>query len=330
MPLPTTITTTLSAPSSPLAPDDSTLPRSGNATKKVSSKVKKTLEQQLASAREQIATEKAGKRKLFHSLVKLANELRKTRTESAPLHERQKYVERTWYDGGMWRAPSVLPGIYEPAAPDDANNNFDLTPPRPVLQHRTARIREAISLSDLFFNLVIVTAFTRVGVTFSQQGRMDWSSFLYFSVFWSVWNKQEGYSTRFDTTDLSAQVTNLVTCFAVLFASLSTASPLPSADANRIMYMAAAVSILYCALHLRVLISNRRGTSPLSMHVKTYAIVNIVATFLEAAVWLAGSLWKPIDWEYRWVVFVVGLLLGLRIPRAFLANDFHGTLVCVK
>jgi len=182
----------------------------------------------LRQAREQVAQEKAGKRKLFHSLVKLANELRRTRNEAMPALERQQYAEKNWYEGGLWRAPQVLPAV-----------NDD------TMKNRKRLVREAISLSDLFFNLIVVTAFTRVGVVVSEQGNLDGKSLLYFAVFWTVWSKEAGYSTRFDTTDLSAQMETLITCFAVLFASLSVHAPLNSADGTRIMMMAAFVAMLH-------------------------------------------------------------------------------------
>ena len=364
-PTPTALsaTTDNNTKSPPAVGDDETVPRSGNPSKKMLTKSKsknKSLEEQLAAAKDQIAQEKAGKRKLFHSLVKLANELRRTRNESVPLVEKQRYEEMRWYEGGMWRAPQVLPALAggmgsssssssrtkaeatassadedapmaaAAAAAAAATNEPDMDAlsrraTRPALAHRTARIRGAISLSDLFFNLVIVTAFTRVGVAISETGQIDFSSFCYFFIFWSVWNKETSYSTRFDTTDLSAQMTTLFTCFAALFACLSVQSPINSIDANRIMIMGGSVAFLYCALHARVLATSMPGASSrLAKHVANYAIYSMIVCALEGAVWFAGVFLLPVDWEYRWVIFVVALLLGLRIPRAFLANDFHG------
>jgi hypothetical protein len=296
--------------------DDETLRRSGNSKKKSSLKKSSVaaatenapIEEQLAKAKEQIAQEKAGKRKLFHSLVKLANELRRTKNETKPVMELHEYAERNWHEGGMWRAPEVLPGVQTTA-------------------QKMARTREAISLSDLFFNLIIVTAFTRVGISITNQGFLDARSLLYFGVFWTVWSKEASYSTRFDTTDLSAQMETLFTCFAVLFASLSVQQPLQSTDGTRIMMMAAAVALLHCLLHVRVALTNssQQGTNPLASHVTHYAVYQIVLTAAESLVWLTGIFVLPVDWPYRWCIFMVGLLLALRVPRAFLANDFHGT-----
>lgn len=304
-----------STPKPSSSADDDTVTQSGNShkvvktTKSARSIQQPGLEEKLRLAEEQITLEKAGKRKLFHSLVKVANELRRTRTEAQPVLQQQEYAEKQWYDGGMWRAPQVLPGAAK------------TRPPKRVL-------REAISLSDLFFNLVVVTAFTRVGVAISQQGHVDAKSFVYFAMFWSIWSKEAGYSTRFDTTDLSAQMETLVTCFAVLFASLSVQAPLNSDDGTRMMMMAAFVAALHCLLHIRVAATNWRSRteSLLSKHVIHYAIFNIVMTLCESVVWLVGILIYPVDWPYRWCIFVGGIVLGLRVPRAFLANDFHGTL----
>jgi len=276
------------------------------------------LENQLKQVQEQLAQEKAGKRKLFHSLVKLANELRRTRNEAMPALERQQYAEKNWYEGGLWRAPQVLPAATQQQQHTD--------------HHPKRLMREAISLSDLFFNLVVVTAFTRVGVAVSEQGSIDGRTLLYFAVFWTVWSKEAGYSTRFDTTDLSAQTETLVTCFAVLFASLSVHAPLNSVDGTRIMMMAAFVAVLHCLLHVRVAVTNWKAAAaaearnPVDEHVIHYAVFNIIMTALESTCWLVGIMAFPVDWEYRWCIFLGGILLALRVPRAFLANDFHGAL----
>jgi hypothetical protein len=251
--------------------------------------------------------EKAGKRKLFHSLVKLASELKRVRNEANPLREHAAYANQTWYEGGMWRAPTVLPGVQQQRG-------------------KIARLREAISLSDLFLNLVIVTAFTRVGVAITQSGTLSYTSLLYFAIFWTIWNKEASYSTRFDTTDLSAQAGTLVTCFAVLFASLSVDSSLQSVDGTRIMMMAAFCALLHCGLMGRVYWWHRAAAfNSLEHHVQRYAYYNLILNLIEAAIWISGIL-APQDLTYRWVFFLSGVLCSLRIPRAFMGNDFHGTL----
>jgi low temperature requirement protein LtrA len=172
-------------------------------------------------------------------------------------------------------------------------------------------------------------------------GYVDIKSLLYFAIFWNIWSKEASYTSRFDTTDLSAQMENLITCFAVLFGSLSVSADLNSVDGTRIMIMASAVAILHCALHIRVAISNYRNqtvrpatltttsertvVNPLTRHVFNYALFIIIATALEAATWMVGIFLYPYDWPYRWCIVVAGIVLGLRVPRAFLANDFHGS-----
>lgn len=361
---------------------DNTVQQSGNTSKSVTSSSKKSkstssdnrnssratplsLEDQLQQLKEQIAVEKAGKRKLFHSLVKLANELRRARSESVPLLEQAKYADKNWYEGGMWRAPVLLPGVAVMATEQQTNLRSSiggtLSPAvtmLPVQKKGTVQpmLRPAISLSDLFFNLVIVTAFTRVGVAISQQSVRQHallsndsvSSLLYFAVFWNVWSKEASYSTRFDTTDLSATVETLVTCFGVLFASLSVQAPINSTDGTRIMMMAAFVAGLHCFLHIRVAVSAKAGTSlnrsttdanstesPLSTStslqqlalaktVMAYALFNVLMTSLEMVTWCIGIFILGEDFKYRWAIFLGGIVLSLRVPRAFMANDFHG------
>jgi len=221
--------------------------------------------------------------------------------------EQQKYADKTWYEGGLWRAPEILPGVA-------------------TTTQKFTRQREAISLSSLFFHLVIVTAFTRVGVAISNEGFLGVDSLIYFAVFWSVWKKEDGYSTRFDTTDLSAQLETLLTCFAVLFATLSVQAPIASTDGTRIMMMAAFIAGMHCLLHVRVAFTNRNSDGPLSREVTHYAMFNIVMTLLEMTVWLVGIFVVPVEWPFRLAIFVGGIVMAMRVPRAFLANDFHGML----
>jgi Bacterial low temperature requirement A protein (LtrA) len=294
------------------------------------------LELQLKQAQNQIHQEKAGKRKIFHSLVKIANELKRARQESAPLMEANEYANQPWYEGGIWRNQvQVLPGV---ARPQSAQH-----------MHQRSRGVDAVSLSDLFSDLVIVTAFTRVGQAVSSNQGIDLATLLYFAVFFNIWSKEASYSSRFDTSDLSAKMSTLVTCFAVLFGSLSASAPLESTGATRIMMVAAFVAILNCLLHVRIAIVFAAETAndiisaaapPKSRqsvirvqdtrhHVRSYATFNIVMTLLEASVWIMGIVVFPEESHWRWAIFALGILLALRVPRAFLANDFHGTYYCI-
>jgi low temperature requirement protein LtrA len=239
-------------------------------------------------------------------LVKLVNDLKVYREQAQKIGVDGAFANQAWYEGGLWRSPRVLPQIETQKQSDE----------------RT-RVRQAVSLSDLFFNLVVVTAFTRVGLAITRSGQVTVDSFLYFAVFWSIWSKEASYSTRFDTTDLSAKAETLVTCFAVLFASLSVSAPMDSDSAPRIMIAAAFCSLLHCGLMARVFCSFRGGSdNTVVSHVQRYAVFNTVMNFVEAFTWVFGLILCPA--YYRWIIFTAGVLLGLRIPRAFMANDFHG------
>jgi low temperature requirement protein LtrA len=193
-----------------------------------------------------------------------------------------------------------------------------------MLPAQRSRVRQAVSLSDLFFNLVIVTAFTRVGIAITNSGDVTGESILYFAVFWTIWSKEASYSTRFDTTDLSSKLITLLNCFAVLFASLSVSSDIRTEGANRIMAMSAFCSMLHFFLMARVFSFYRMAEpNTVDHHVQIYALFNSLMNLVESATWISGMFFIPL--QYRYIVFTVGVLMGLRIPRAFLANDFHGT-----
>jgi Bacterial low temperature requirement A protein (LtrA) len=256
--------------------------------------------------KKEIKKEKEGKRKLYHSLIKLAEELKRLRRHTADLQQHDQYRNQAWYEGGLWRAPQVLPEVH-----------------REVSDNQRARPREAISLSDMFLNLVIVTGFTRVGLAITSTGKVQVESILYFAVFWTIWGKEASYSTRFDTTDLSAQLETLLTCFAVLFASLSVSLPMDSEGGARIMIMAGFCSLLHVCLMGRVLWYYKDAQiSTVEHHVKHYALFNTLMNAAETATWVLGRMYVPS--KRRWVIFLVAVLMALRIPRAFLANDFHG------
>jgi low temperature requirement protein LtrA len=161
-------------------------------------------------------------------------------------------------------------------------------------------------------------------VAISSHGFVDFNSLLYFAIFWTIWSKEASYSTRFDTTDLSAQLCTLATCFAVLFASLSVPAPLTTLDGSRIMMLAAFVAGLHCLLHIRIVFNSSNEDSHLARHIQQYAVFNASMTFLECLTWSIGVWILPTDWPYRWCLVVLAILLALRVPRAFLANDFHG------
>jgi len=256
--------------------------------------------------KDEIKKEKAGKRKLYLSLLKLAEELKVSRKDKGGLEEHAQYQNQLWYQGGLWRAPQVLPEIR-----------------RNVTDTQRTRQRDAISLSDMFLNLVIVTGFTRVGLVITNDRGVRMEHLLYFALFWTIWEKETSYATRFDTTDLSAQFKTLLTCFAVLFASLSVSLPMNSEGGVRIMTMAAFCSSTHLFLMGRVLwwYMDAERDNSVEYNVKQYAIFNVIMNFAEATTWVLGIL--VVSPSHRWMVFLVGVLMALRVPRLILSNDFH-------
>jgi hypothetical protein len=74
-------------------------------------KEEKNMQNSLVNYKIQVRKKKAGKCKLFHSLVKLAEELKGVWNESKPLQANVSYANQMWYKGGLWRASTVLPGM---------------------------------------------------------------------------------------------------------------------------------------------------------------------------------------------------------------------------
>ena len=262
------------------------------------------LELDLKQTKAIVTTEKAAKRKLYSSLVKLATELKRMRVEHRPLADAAEFANQTWYKGGMWRAPKVLPGVNKGS--------------KTVVQ-------KAIGLSELFFDLVVVTAFSRVGMAIAESKKVEMHDLFYFAIFWMIWSKETSYSTRFDVTDLSVQMVTLLTCFATLFASFSTNASVNSVDGTRIMLAAAFVTLLHCFLHVRVAFWYKGAVvGSVDYHVQRYAIFIVVMTLLEATTWAIGIFILPEDYTYRWAIVLGAIIMSIRLPRAFLSNDFHG------
>lgn len=294
--------------------DEDTIHQSGNTRKKQSSKKKKksssTTEEKLAKAKAQIADEKAGKRKLFHSLVKLANELRRVRMESSSLVAQRDFEEQSWYHGGIWRSPVLLPAV------------MDDTAVRKL--RRTSRL-PAVSLLSLMLSLVIVTALTRVGVVISQNGYIDGSQTIYFAIFVSIWMKDSEYSTRFDTSDLSATIVTLGTCFAVLFAILSVPHPMDAPESSMIFLCAAFCAGIHSLLHIRLALTGASEENPeISQQVAVYAMFNMIFYTVEMALYLIIVFVFESDFEWRWLFVLGALLASVRLPRVFLPDDFQG------
>jgi hypothetical protein len=281
--------------------------------------------EELEQVRVQLSKEKTSKRKLYSSLVKLAQELKKTRDEYNHLAEMASNPQAhpqmhrlMWYEGGVFRGPELLPGV---------NDNIagELMSSQPSI-HTT--VTQPVSLSDLFVDMVIITSFNRVGTAIQDRGRIDGQTAMYFAIFWFMWGKEASYSTRFDTTDLTSQLCTLTTCFAILFGSLSTTSNFGEEGSMRIMGVAAFVACLHFVLHLRVL-RWFHDAAPHSniLGVRDYALLIMVLTFLEACTWFVGIFFVPKTSPHQDVVFLLGILFSLRIPRTFLPNDFHGAFI---
>lgn len=258
------------------------------------------VERELEKMKMQLDDEKSTKRKLYKTMVKLARELKDMK------EQRDQLPTQTWYDGGVWRAPQILPRIEE----DPDKNNL-----------------EPVSLTELFFDLVIVTAFSRAGSTVSNMGELNWPIVANFAIFWFIWVKEASYKTRFDTSDISSQFETLLTCFVVLYGTFSISGDFAGSDCTKIMVTAALISAIHFLLHVRVAFSFRNADGDTSGSLaKKYAIVIMVLTTLETITWIIGVFFIPEDSPKRSMIFFIGIFFSLRIPKAFLANDFHGEL----
>lgn len=263
--------------------------------------------------RKELQHEKKAKRKLATAMIKMANELKNLQegknnnTETAP---------SPWYEGGVWPAPTLLPSVQDPSP----------APTSSSLQKNTSIVtvgNDPVSLSDLFFDLVIVTAFSRVGVAIQENGSLNGSILAYFAIFWLIWGKEASYVTRFNTNDLPSQLSTLFTCIAILFGSLSSNASFDDDGSNSIMKMAMFVSILHFLLHLRVYQWFKDTPDSSNLHaVRQYAILIMTMTSLESITWIIGI--NFVSEDYRYIVFIIGILFSIRIPRSFLQNDFHG------
>jgi hypothetical protein len=112
------------------------------------SKIKATkFKEKLSRAKHDLQIEKEIKRKLYKGLLKLSSELKDAREECKQLKQRTEEGEKNWYEGGMWRGPELLPGIRASA------RQKMITGEKAIPEKRS---KDAVSLSDLFFDLVIV------------------------------------------------------------------------------------------------------------------------------------------------------------------------------
>ena len=176
--------------------------------------------------------------------------------------------------------------------------------------------------------LTAVTSFLRVGAAIQDRGTIDTPILAYFAVFWLIWKKEESYSTRFDTTDISSHLMTLSVCFALLSGSLSAYSTLDSGGCTRIMGVAMFVALLHAALYTRVWcwFHNAEDTT-VNLSVKNYAILNTIMNVLEALTYGVGiALHNHPNYgggDWRKYIFLIGVILNIRLPCAIMPNDFH-------
>ena len=169
-----------------------------------------------------------------------------------------------------------------------------------------------------------------MGAAIQDRGTIDLPILAYFAVFWMIWKKEESYSTRFDTTDISSHLTTLSVCFALLGGSLSAYSTFDSGGCTRIMGVAGFSALLHLVLHVRVRYwfkdadeAGGDAAASVNSSVKRYAAFNSVLNAIETITWGIGMLLpKGSDWR-KWI-FLLGVVLNMRIPGMIMPNDFHG------
>jgi len=241
----------------------------------------------------------------------------------------------------MWRGPNVLPGAAGQHVVNTSYGSSDNTSDQGEgelgsgggggkMEAAAATMgmngpsvvpRAPVSLSDLFLDLVTVTAFSRVGAAIQARGTVDAPILAYFAIFWQVWSKEASYSTRFDTTDISSHLETLLACFALLAGSLSAYSDFYSAGCTRIMGMAMFVAMLHVLLHARVWYWFSEGGPPESVNhaVKRYAVCSkrgvlfilLLGFNIQSIVGVASpyfNYWEP-SWDQYTFLFLSCFLL---------------------
>ena len=278
----------------------SNLTAEGKRIKKIARKYAMT-EKMLESTTKELEEEKKNQRKLYISMVKLAQELKSLKEDNTHYEEIARFQSQKWYDGGIFSSLDLNPMVV-------------LDPELTKYQHNP------LSLTELFLDLIIITAFSRVTEEIALQGKVSLTLIFYFSIFWFIWSKESSYSTRFGKFDVIAQLETLLTCFAVLYGTLAISGH----DYKRIIIPAAIVSFLHFLLHARVAYWNKDAAEDTyGLLAKKYAIMVMIMTFLETVTWMVGIFFVPDSSPMRWVIFAFGVLFSIRVPNAFLSNDFH-------
>ena len=277
------------------------------------------MKDKLQKTKRELHEEKLIKRKLYLALTKVADQLKAVQAENKLLQSGNKYHQHLSTSG--LRGVNLLPSIkYHIDQTQRANESTRKNLPVDSFN------REAISLSDLFFDAVIVIAFTTVGKNFHTPettsnplySNVDVYSFTCFLIFWFIWAKDTSYKTRFGPDPLSQMMT-VITCFAVVFGSLSiTQTPtFDSASSLSIMVMAAFVSLVHMFLNLRVWFWFKN--TEISA-VKQYAKWNTIMNCCEFINWSIGIY----NNFCHGVIFACGILFSVRFPWMMMENDFHG------
>jgi len=91
------------------------------------------------------------------------------------------------------------------------------------------------------------------------------------------------------------------------------------------MMVAASSSFLYWLQHIKIITTFWNRTGVENVLARKYAMFTAYSSFFEFLVWSFGIYYfqNDLDNPYRWVVFLVGILVSIRIPKSFLPNDFH-------
>jgi len=341
-------------------------------------------EKELSATRAELRNEETAKRKLYGSLMKLANELRKAKTDSSLTNTQLLFSNQEKHiipvrPNGIWGSCRLLPDLIDFSLSrrlrqehEDmqhiALNTTTSTSPGKTLNedYRTQLVSlpsntlsntniSYTSTIDIFFHLVIALAFSRVGSTIvlrseisdnnaSSSPAIDLYALTSFTVIWLIWSKEASYTSRFDSRiDGLSFFFTLSTSLAVLLATFTMQD-----NNSCIMSMAAFVSIIDFCRHARVLHTYRHislaalepAPEPLSLlpslqtkepqrhsalDAQHYAIYVMVMTSAESIIWLYGVNILPniSNQNSIWLVFGVGIALGIRCPKPFIANNFY-------
>lgn len=246
----------------------------------------------LESIQTQLSQEKSGKRKIFHSLVKVANELRRTRTTTQPILNVHAQHTNNWYSSGLIvSTPKLLPGVH-------------LTNSSSTSSSSTAALGyNAMQTLPIFFYIVMVSSLCH--------NNNNTNTITNYCILYNILFKEIHYSTRFDTSDIVGQVVLLVLTMAGGLLSYFS-----------IFGAAVCAVLVLLLLQIRTVLTFYHGGSEdaLTQQIVKYASVEIVLLLLEGGVWMYKLLSESSKCP-PYVTFI-GILLGWRLPAAILSHDF--------